>query len=139
MSQISVHTGREPLENTVEFMKLLHEADISPKWEEFDILDCSKSWQRQPEKKMTFKRYIRFPGSLNTLMLNREEWHRETYEKIEVISFMMRGVRIPRNSRAERFYWWTCPHTDENYATVEKLFRQAYGKEIEDCIFPFKK
>ena len=141
MPQISVHTGREPLEKTVEFMKLLHEVDISPKWEEFEILDCSKSRARQIDEKMTFEEYIKYPDPSNTLMIDRDEWKwiGDNYEKLKAISFVMRGVRIPKNSEATRFYWWTCHYTDENYKIVEELFRQAYGKDIEDCIFPFKK
>lgn len=92
----------------------------------FDTLDCSVSFARQRDEKMTLERYVK-SQHFNFVVFQTDD--RE-------IRFSVSYSVRKKNSldSIEYFAWVECRFSQSNYDVINKLFKKVYKKTINSFI-----
>ncbi len=88
----------------------------------FDFLDCSVSFSRQQDKDMTLEKFLTLIDEESFILLQLASPN--PYE-------IRYGIRLA-DKGVDRFIFIDGPYTDPNFEVVSRLYKQSFGKELED-------
>ena len=125
MGRNTIHIEGEPVEYTRNFLESLFTAKIPESHCWFSKVNWEISTGKQEaDEQMNLGLYISHitPKSSVRIQFIDEE---------ALIRIMSRNVILSTSPEVERAAWYECPLTESNYLTIERMYREAYGKEIK--------
>jgi hypothetical protein len=104
------------------FLKALYEEDNFVKVEKwFDYLNCSKSWQRQSDKKMTLEKFLSLIDENSIIHLG------VAYPDPDRINYSVNLIEKSIN----RFIFIKMPYHKKNFKLVSKIYKNSFEKNLE--------
>ncbi len=125
MERKTIHIEGEPVEYTRKFLDSLFAAKIPESHYWFSKVNWEVSTGKQEaDEQMNLEFYLSHitPKSSVRIQFIDEE---------ALIRIMSRNVTLSTSPEVERAAWYECPLIESNYLTIERVYREAYGKEIK--------